>query len=189
MAIEKFVVSRDESVYEAWPDLIKTVSGKLLCVFTECEHHICRKNSRIVITESLDRGRTWSEKRPVSEESNQEFFFDNARFSQLSDGRIALICNRHGSESAGGAVQYLWFSSDEGKTFCEPTVLNFCGRALELLFGLGAVAFFQREDLVHNGLQLLDFPLAAGTKDLIKNSHMNLLTIVKMAIANQLYLL
>ena len=127
MAIQKFVVSRDESVYEAWPDLIKTKSGKLLCVFTECEHHICRKNSRIVLTESSDRGRTWSKKRPISEESGADFFFDNARLSQLSDGRIAMICNRHGSESAGGAVQYLWFSEDEGTTWSEPTVLPFCG--------------------------------------------------------------
>ena len=38
-----------------------------------------------------------------------------------------MICNRHGSESAGGAVQYLWFSGDEGKSWSEPTVLPFCG--------------------------------------------------------------
>ena len=88
MAIQKFVVSRDESVYEAWPDLIKTKSGKLICVFTECEHHICRKNSRIVMTESLDRGRSWSEKRAISEESNQEFFFDNARPTPLKKSSV-----------------------------------------------------------------------------------------------------
>ena len=127
MPIQKFVVSRDESIYEAWPDLIKTKNGKLLCVFTECKHHTCRDNSRVVLVESTDRGRSWSEKRPVSEMSNSDFFFDNARLSQLSDGRLAIICNRHGSETEGGAVQYVWFSEDEGKSWGEPTVLPFCG--------------------------------------------------------------
>ena len=30
MSIEKFTVSRDDSIYEAWPDLVLTESGKLI---------------------------------------------------------------------------------------------------------------------------------------------------------------
>ena len=59
MAIQKFTVSRDDSIYEAWPDVIRTESDKLICVFSECEHHLDRANARLVIRESLDRGRTW----------------------------------------------------------------------------------------------------------------------------------
>lgn len=29
MSIQKFIVSKDESIYEAWPDVIQTDSGKL----------------------------------------------------------------------------------------------------------------------------------------------------------------
>ena len=63
MAIQKFYVSRDDSIYEAWPDLVLTDGGKLICIFTECKHHGDRALSRLMITESLDRGRTWSLKK------------------------------------------------------------------------------------------------------------------------------
>ena len=55
MPIQKFTVSRDDSVYEAWPDVILTNGGKLICVFTECTHHGDRENSRLMLTESCDR--------------------------------------------------------------------------------------------------------------------------------------
>ncbi len=37
--IEKFTVSRDDSIYEAFPDVALAVSGRLVCVFAECTHH------------------------------------------------------------------------------------------------------------------------------------------------------
>ena len=37
--IEKFTVSRDDDVYEAWPDVAKSDDGALICVFTEGAHH------------------------------------------------------------------------------------------------------------------------------------------------------
>ncbi len=48
--IQKFTVSRDDSIYEAWPDVALTRSGKLLCVFAECKHHRDRSYTRIVNT-------------------------------------------------------------------------------------------------------------------------------------------
>jgi sialidase-1 len=30
--IQKFNVSRDDSIYEAWPDVVLTDGGKLICV-------------------------------------------------------------------------------------------------------------------------------------------------------------
>ena len=55
MPIQKFTVSRDDSVYEAWPDLVLTRGGSWICTFTECTHHKDRDRSRIVITESPER--------------------------------------------------------------------------------------------------------------------------------------
>ena len=40
--IEKFTISRDDSIYEAWPDVALTRTGRLVCAFTECLHHLDR---------------------------------------------------------------------------------------------------------------------------------------------------
>ena len=128
MAIQKFTVSRDENIYEAWPDLIKTESGKLICAFTECNHHNDRNNSRIVVTESLDRGRTWSKKRAISETSQSDRHFNNCRLSRLLDGRLALICDRPGKDEDGdGSEIYIWYADSEGVCWSKPVVLPFCG--------------------------------------------------------------
>ena len=75
MCISKFTVSRDEETYEAWPDIVRTDSGKLICVFSECEHHLNRDGARIVICESTDRGRTWSSKKFLTEKGKKDNFF------------------------------------------------------------------------------------------------------------------
>ena len=56
--MEKFCISRDPKLYEAWPDVVLTPSGKLVAVFCECTHHGDRSYSRIMLTDSVDRGRT-----------------------------------------------------------------------------------------------------------------------------------
>ena len=33
MPMEKHIVSKDPGVYEAWPDVVQTEGGKLICVF------------------------------------------------------------------------------------------------------------------------------------------------------------
>ncbi len=45
--IQKFTISRDDTIYEAWPDVVLSPSGKLLCVFAECTHHHDRSYTRI----------------------------------------------------------------------------------------------------------------------------------------------
>ena len=64
--MEKFIISRDESIYEAFPDVVLTENGRLICVFTECVHHVDRHNTRIVYMISDDRGRSWTEKRALT---------------------------------------------------------------------------------------------------------------------------
>ena len=128
MAMERFVVSRDDSVYEAFPDLVQTVSGKLVCVFTECAHHLDRTGARIMITESADRGRTWSPKRPFTEKGTREDNFNCARISRLRDGTLAVVCDRiYGGEVRGRSELWVWFGDAEGTEWSEPTVYPFCG--------------------------------------------------------------
>ena len=39
MSIEKGIVSRDDRLYEGFPDLATTPSGRLVCVYRESDTH------------------------------------------------------------------------------------------------------------------------------------------------------
>ena len=101
MGIEKLVVSRDDSIYEAWPDVVLTAGGKLICVFSECEHHLDRTNARIMLCESSDRGRTWTPKIPLTEKGTKEEYFNCARI--LGHGKNVL--HHHLMAAPVGEVQ------------------------------------------------------------------------------------
>lgn len=111
--MEKWTVSRDDSVYEAWPDVVKTPSGKLICIFTECAHHLKREQVRLVTAESTDRGRTWSRKRAFTDVCVGDFTWNNARITALPDGRLAACCDLTAHDSDG--TVYLWFADPEGE--------------------------------------------------------------------------
>lgn len=126
--IQKYIVSRDESIYEAWPDVVLTEGGKLICVFSECEAHANRDNARIVMRESTDRGRTWSEKKFLTEKGTKAEYFNCARISKLNDGRLAIICDKvFGNDSDEKALIYVWYGDAEGTSWQEPVIYPFHG--------------------------------------------------------------
>lgn len=127
MAIQKFIVSKDDSIYEAWPDMVKTKGGKLICVFTECEHHLDRENSRIVLCESFDRGRTWSAKVPLTEKGKKNNFFNCARISKLNDESLVIICDKVSGDENESSEIYVWFGDSEGNNWKDPIKYPFCG--------------------------------------------------------------
>ncbi len=88
--IQKFTISRDDTIYEAWPDVVLTPSGKLLCVFAECNHHHDRSYTRIMLTESKDRGRSWTRKRPLTDGTQGLPYYNCGRIMQLRDGRFVF---------------------------------------------------------------------------------------------------
>ena len=139
MNISKFTVSRDDSIYEAWPDLVLTDDEKLICVFAECEHHLDRKNARIAIVESSDRGRTWSNKHYITEKSDGNTFFNCPSISKLRDGSLVIVCDRIIGNENEKADIHLWFSDKDGREWKNHTVLDFCGivpdRLIELKSG------------------------------------------------------
>ena len=55
--MEQFIVSRDDEIYEAFPDVALTLSQRLVCVFAECTHHRDRSYTRVMMITSDDRGR------------------------------------------------------------------------------------------------------------------------------------
>ena len=128
MNIKKFTVSNDRDIYEAWPDVVQTKNGNLICVFTECKHHLDRAESRLALCYSSDRGRTWSEKRYLTEKGSAEDHFNCARISMMQDGRLAVICDRViGPKSSYSCKTYLWFGDEDGNNWQDPVILPFDG--------------------------------------------------------------
>ncbi len=130
--MEKFFISRDPKLYEAWPDVVLTPSGKLVAVFSECAHHGDRSYTRIMLTDSADRGRTWSARRPLTCATGAgDDYWNCARISLLRDGRLAVLVDRvpAGKEDdrSSKAANYLFFSSDEGKSWSGPVLLPLRG--------------------------------------------------------------
>ena len=130
MPIRKFIVSRDDTIYEAWPDVVLLPSGKLVCVFMDCTHHADRSYTCVMVTESTDRGRTWRPKRLLSEPTRGIYptegleVWNCARIMLLQDGRVAVICDRLRCGRDGTYNQkelnYIWFSEDEGESWEGP---------------------------------------------------------------------
>ncbi len=126
--IQQFSVSRDDSIYEAFPDVALAPSGRLVCVFSECTHHHSRDYTRIMLTDSTDRGRTWSTKRPLSAplrgDPKQDPYWNCARISTMSDGRLVAVADRiagrNEGKSGGEQSNWLWISADEGASWEGP---------------------------------------------------------------------
>jgi len=123
--IARYLVSRDDSIYEAWPDVALTPLGKLVCVFSECTHHGDRSYTRIVLTESTDRGRTWTPKRGLTEPTHGlPVHWNCPRITCLRDGRVVVLVDKLFAREASAAPEqcrnYLFFSDDEGRTWSDP---------------------------------------------------------------------
>ena len=155
MSIERFSISNDPSLYEAWPDVVLTGNGTLVCVFSECSHHVDRSYTRIVVKRSGDRGRTWSEKIAVTEgTSGLPYFYNCARIVELSDGRLVITVDRLKSlqqeDDPSGSYVVLYYSADDGVTWSDAAVTPLLGivpgRMLELESGRLIISAHHKED-------------------------------------------
>ena len=164
--IQKFIVSRDDNVYEMAPDMVRTQSDKLLCVFAEVKHHMDRNYTCIMLTQSEDRGRTWSPKRRLTEPTTGGFPFWNCpRISILSDGRVVALVDKMCIEKTQRLKHpemlqnYMFISEDEGKTFCEPILTPAQGivpdKLLELSDGRWILSAQIKKDENWDGVQRL----------------------------------
>lgn len=127
--MKKFLISRDDQYYHAWPDITLTSTGKLLCVFSECTRHAPpRPYTRIMLVESTDNGRTWSAKRAITDPTNEhEPYWNCPRIVTLKDGRIAVCVDKllkeDGIIKEEDISNYLLFSNDDGASWTEPQLL------------------------------------------------------------------
>lgn len=124
--------------YEAFPDVVRLVDGRLFCAFYAGYSHVafpCEKlpkGGRIVGCYSEDEGATWSAPQTVVDTPLDD---RDPSLLQAPDGRI--ICNFF-THSPGNLHRdsYLVESNDAGKTWSEPRLLyeNFpCSSPIRIL--------------------------------------------------------
>ncbi len=126
--IERFTISRDDSTYECFPDVCETDTGRLIITYRESDSHSGDEYTRLLYRRSDDEGQSWSEKTYLvrSEIEGGEIFKWNCpRISQLSDGRVLLICDGFtrrpgGTDSKSESTTWVWTSTDDGATFSGP---------------------------------------------------------------------
>ena len=124
----KFVVSRDDAIYEAFPDVALTRSGELVCLFLECTHHADRSYTRVMMARSTDRGRTWSGKTPLTKalcgDPTKDPWWDCPRVTTLSNGALVAVVDRVAGRDEGVVPgeqsNWLWCSHDDGQDWEGP---------------------------------------------------------------------
>jgi len=63
----KLTVSRNDNIYECFPDIARTQDGALVCVYRECMGHAPFPFSRVVLRRSIDDGRNWTDRQILVE--------------------------------------------------------------------------------------------------------------------------
>lgn len=123
--IQKFSISNDPAMYEAWPDVVLTGSGKLVCVFSECTHHGNRDYTRIMLSDSgRPRAALVSETAADGGDPGAALLLQ-LRQDQPIAGRQARRCRRSDSGRrrggpGGRAENVLYFSADDGESWSGP---------------------------------------------------------------------
>jgi sialidase-1 len=131
------------------PDMVRLSSGRMLLVFCDVEKHWTEEVSRITLLESTDDGKTWGNPQVIAEADRRkgEERWLTPRLSHLSDGRLVVICDHddfahyHEDQPSGN---WIWYSTDEGRTWSEPVLTGIPGiepdRLVELADGTLLVA-------------------------------------------------
>ena len=127
MPVEKFTISRDDSIYECFPHLCRTGSGRILLAYRESDGHVASEYCRLIVRYSEDAGVTWSERNVISavDRSAGTMSVCNCpKIQQLKDGRILLLCDHYDYPPGEWYVEdkahiTFWFSDDDGRTFSE----------------------------------------------------------------------
>ena len=65
--MKRNTISRNDGVYECFPDVARLPSGIIVCVYRESEDHVPGDYTRIVARTSGDEGETWGERAVISE--------------------------------------------------------------------------------------------------------------------------
>ncbi len=141
---EHVTIARDDALYEAFPDLCMLSGERLLCTYRESDYHV-GTTSQIMLIESNDRGRTWTNKRPLHFRRSideTKSVWNNPRLTRLPDGRIVALLDMDHSEYDGTRKpnslhcyqSFLSFSEDDGETWSDPHLTEVEGLCPDRVF-------------------------------------------------------
>jgi hypothetical protein len=110
--------------YEAFPDVCRTKSGELLCVFYAGYGHVSDprqnlpKGARIAMCRSLDNGQTWSPAEVVADTPIDD---RDPSIVALPNGELLVVFMTYDSKRTEGTHQvFSTRSTDNGKVWTEP---------------------------------------------------------------------
>ncbi len=119
------VIAQDESRYLSFPDVVLTRAGSLLAMYRDADIHYPADtpSTELVVIESEDQGRTWGNARIFSaypaNRPQSEFAWHCPRLMQMSDGRIAFLCDITQPPKFLPEI-YISLSEDNGKSWSTP---------------------------------------------------------------------
>ncbi len=116
------IVSRDDSVYKAVPDLAMCDDGSLVCTYRESLFHLFHPFSRIVAQISRDGGLNWGPKQIVDEcpDYEEDGGLNTPRILHLGNNRLILICDwipPFEPENSPNTEIVIWRSEDGGASW------------------------------------------------------------------------
>jgi len=131
--MNRSVVSRDDALSQAMPDLALAGNGALVCAFRESalypqqgefETPAGRLKSRISVRVSRDEGETWGGLIPVGGVKMEEGFLNCPRLCRLRDGTLLLAVDWIPRSDLGerdpACGIWFWRSRDHGQTWEGP---------------------------------------------------------------------
>jgi len=103
-------------VYPGWPWICAGASGTLYCVWREGTIHDYSADGRIMLAQSSDKGRTWTEARVIVDEPNVDD--RNVAIVELPNGELLVNYNTY--TAAKESLAMTARSADGGKTWAPP---------------------------------------------------------------------
>ena len=117
------VIDRRQGHYLCFPDVCRADDGRLLVAYNEFDRHVGTRR-RLLLRESTDHGRSWSEPRILRAENGH-----CPRFSRLSSGQMTL------SDDAGSL---LFWSANQGRDWCSQHMAGVSHGLLDRILELDA---------------------------------------------------
>lgn len=146
--LQHVTISRNDSLYESFPDVVISGDGRLVVVFREADQHIAQW-SQLVLMDSRDAGLTWNNRRVLDRQMSLEVdgaVWNCPRIVRQKDGGLTVICDLSVyppqpswlpvSESQLRFRTYLWRSFDNGKTWSSRKLTRIQGLAPDRLLEL-----------------------------------------------------
>ncbi len=115
MKLTHTILSKHPTRYHSFPDVVKTMSGRLIAVFRDADWHVANE-SRLMITHSDDSGETWSVPSVLDPICGHM-----PRISLLPDGTVVILDDGAPPDKTQGKLPHvrtrLFCSVDDGETF------------------------------------------------------------------------